>query len=241
MRLLAISDLHLNFYSQDRNQLFLRFLQQALRDCDEVVIVGDLFDLWLGWRQLTFSYQRPILERMQELAANGLRIDYVEGNRDYGATNYRGSIFRNVSALGMLRNWGSQKVYFEHGDLINTRDRQYRAWRQLSKNPVSLWLLGHLPAVILLRMANSLEKGMKRSNLKYKTAYPESEVRNFYQHKANQGSTIIVVGHFHEERKMVLPNHDRSVLCYNLPGWETGFRYLAIPEEGSPGFEEVRG
>lgn len=219
----------------------MTFLGQAKDQHLEVVVVGDLFDLWFGWDDLTFEYQKPILRRMKELAASGLKMRYVEGNRDYGIDRYQGSIFSSVSATGLELQCGPRRVYFEHGDWINRDDRQYRLWRRVSKNRASFWLFGHLPSSFLLRMAQRTERGMKQTNLKYKIRYPNAEVDRFCREKMNAGFNMIVFGHFHEGIEFLMEESGRNVLCYNLPGWEKGLRYLIIPEDGRPVFEEIRG
>ena len=207
-----------------------------------MVIVGDLFDLWFGHEHLSFEYQAPIVGRMRELSERGLRMSYVEGNRDYGIGRYRDRIFAEVSDRGLLKNWGAHRVYFEHGDQINTRDRQYLAWRKISKNAAALWLMDHTPSSWLLRWANRMEQGMRQTNLKYKVKYPDVEVDLFCRRTAAAGSSsIIVFGHFHAEKEFTVEAGGRNVLCYNLPGWEAGFRYLTIPEDGKPVFEEIKG
>jgi UDP-2,3-diacylglucosamine hydrolase len=229
MNLLAISDLHLNPFSPDRNQIFLNFLDLASENRSEVLIIGDLFDLWFGQEDLTFDYQRPILSKMSSLAAAGLVMIYVEGNRDFGISAYQGEIFRGVYPVSVSLNWGERKVYAEHGDLINLDDWQYRFWRRISKNQVSLFLLKHLPSSFLLRLATSLEKKMKNTNLRYKRYYPEDHCRKFYENQFKHGSEIVIVGHFHEEREVGLNWNKKTMLFYSLPGWESGFRYLVIP------------
>lgn len=241
MSLIAISDLHLAPETTARNELFLNVLTMSKERGIEVVVVGDLFDLWFGWDALTFEFQKPIIRRMIELAKDGLKLSYVEGNRDFGIAPYRGPIFGSVNSLGFERMCGSRRIYFEHGDWINTHDRQYRMWRRVSKNTVSFWIIGHLPSSFLLRMAQRTEQGMRKTNLKYKINYPDSEVDRFCQEKAKAGFDIVVFGHFHEEKEFVVQESGRDVLCYNLPGWEKGLRYLEIPEEGKPVFRDIRG
>src|SRR5262245_22602493 len=130
MNLLVLSDLHLGPLSTDRNQKFLQLLSAAHASKDEVLILGDLFDLWFGNPSLTFPFQRPILEKMQELAAAGLAMDYVEGNRDFLVSKQSGNIFRNVRENDYTRSWGSRTLYAEHGDRINLDDRPYRFFRR---------------------------------------------------------------------------------------------------------------
>jgi UDP-2,3-diacylglucosamine hydrolase len=239
MNLLVVSDLHLNPNSPERNENFLRFLESARDQKDHVLIVGDLFDLWFGWKGLTMEFQQPILNRMIELAESGLVMDYVEGNRDFGITQYRGRIFKNVEEQFYRSRWKDMVIHAEHGDLINKSDRPYRIWRRISKNRISYFLLKHLPSFVTLRLALRLERNLKRTNLKNKMNYPEQNVEEFYGALLQEGVDLIIIGHFHLERAIPIPRGNRTVLFYNLPGWEQGFRYLVIPPDNvTPYFRE---
>ncbi len=229
MNLLVISDLHLSPTSPQRNEQFLQFLEAAWNHRDQVLIVGDLFDLWFGWDDLTMEFQKPILRRMKELYSSGLQVDYVEGNRDFGIFYMQGILFRRVSEGVLRTDWYGRKIHAEHGDLVNEADRQYRAWRRISKSRFSYFLLHHLPAFVTLRMALRLEKDMRRTNQKHKMFYPVQSAERFLQRLAESGVDLIVIGHFHVEKMVQMQSRNRNVLFYNLPGWEQGFRYLVIP------------
>jgi UDP-2,3-diacylglucosamine hydrolase len=242
MNLLVTSDLHLSPASTNRNAEFLKFLESALRDGDEVLIVGDLFDLWFGRQELTFHYQKELLSRIRELVRKGLVIDYVEGNRDFGIVKYEGELFRKVSRHALQRRWGDFQVYAEHGDLINQDDIPYRTWRAITRNRVSFFLLDHLPASLLLSLSARIEEKLRRTNVKYKSSYPEEMCRKFCETRFQEGADLVIVGHFHVEREVSLQAGERSVLFYNLPGWEQGLRYLVIPQQGMrPYFEDWEG
>src|SRR5262245_52070588 len=114
MNLLAISDLHLSPSSVSRTQTFLKFLDTANKNRDEILFVADLFDLLFGERNLTFPYQFPILSEMKKMAEAGLIMYYVEGNRDFGIANYRGELFRDVSDTSFSMKWGERRIFAEH-------------------------------------------------------------------------------------------------------------------------------
>jgi UDP-2,3-diacylglucosamine hydrolase len=233
MNLLILSDLHLSPDSIERNQQFLNFLKTARDQNDQVLIVGDLFDLWLGWPNLTMEFQKPILDEMAAIAKSGLLIDYIEGNRDFGISECRDTIFRSIHPRALNMQWGGRNIHAEHGDLVNASDHQYRLWRSASKNAISYFFLGHLPRFVTLPLALHLERGMKTTNLKNKMSYPENHLQSFYVSLFQSGVDVVVVGHFHIEKSISLHLGKRNVLFYNLPGWEQGFRYLVIPPDGA--------
>jgi len=175
------------------------------------------------------------------MAEAGLIMYYVEGNRDFGIAHYRGELFRDVSDTSFSMKWGERRIFAEHGDLINLEDRPYRFWRKITKNRASFFLLEHLPSFVLLRLGIYLEKRMKSTNVKYKSYYPEAHCKQFYEAQFADGNDLVVVGHFHEEREVHTKRGEKSMLFYNLPGWENGFRYLSIPQNNSsPFFVEIK-
>jgi len=230
MNLVVISDLHLGPLTHERNRQFMDFLQFALQSGDEVLIAGDLFELWFGWPDLTFEFQFPMLETMRQLVSRGLVMDYVEGNHDFGITRYCRTVFRGVWNRSLTREWAGRRLHVEHGDLINKDDIPYRFWRAVSKNRVSFFLLDHLSHNVLLGLATQLERGLKKTNLKYKVEYPEQACKKFYMQQFEKGADIVIIGHFHQQKEIEIRLGNRNVLFYNLPGWEQGFRYLVVPK-----------
>jgi UDP-2,3-diacylglucosamine hydrolase len=230
LNLYVISDLHLNPNSLERNSKFIEFLRFAHKQQGRVLILGDLFDLWFGWKQLQFSFQSDILFKMNDLASKGLRIDYLEGNRDFGISKLKGQIFQDVIPRHYEFTWGDHSICAEHGDLINRDDLQYRSFRALTKNPLSYFLIGHLPSSLLLRIGTKLEKSLKNTNQKYRISYPEEACKKFRDAAFERGADIVIAGHFHQEKMLKEKLNSRTVWFFNLPGWETGFRYLTIPD-----------
>ena len=239
MNLLVISDLHLSPTSEHRTGQFLEFLENAWKNQDQVLIVGDLFDLWFGWPDLIMQFQKPILSKMRELFSSGLKVDYVEGNRDFGIHHQEGILFRRVVSRAWEGEWEGRKIHAEHGDLMNRSDRPYRIWRRISKNKISYFLISHLPPIVTLRVGLRLEEKMRKTNQKNKIAYPEQSGRDFLLKMLHAGMDLVIVGHFHLEKTVQMQVASRNVLFYHLPGWEQGFRYLVIPAgKGIPYFTE---
>jgi UDP-2,3-diacylglucosamine pyrophosphatase LpxH len=114
--------------------------------------------------------------------------------------------------------------------LINKSDKQYRFFRKLTKNPATYFLLNKLPASWMLNLSARLEKGLKNTNQAYRLNYPEEYCKLFRQEAFAKGADIVIVGHFHEQKEFKEELNSRPVMFYNLPGWETGFKYLVIPQ-----------
>jgi UDP-2,3-diacylglucosamine pyrophosphatase LpxH len=85
-----------------------------------------------------------------------------------------------------------------HGDGLNDRDRQYLAWRWLSKSwPVEM-AIRSLPRAVVERFVDRTEKKLSRTNFKHKARVPEEAIRGYGERRLAEGHDVLLLGHFHE-------------------------------------------
>jgi UDP-2,3-diacylglucosamine pyrophosphatase LpxH len=82
----------------------------------------------------------------------------------------------------------------------------------------------------MLALTTHLEKSLKKTNMQYRLRYPEEQCKLFRDDLFQSGADIVIAGHFHQEKELKEQLNSRTVMFYNLPGWESGFRYLTIPQ-----------
>jgi UDP-2,3-diacylglucosamine hydrolase len=239
-RAIFLSDAHLN---QDdiHSRTFLALADKAAAEKIPLYLLGDMFDLWFGAPGLTFGFQRPIVDHLRELRQGGLRLYYVEGNRDfYLKKEHEGTTFDIVSEGDMRAAVGGKRLYLTHGDTVNRADFVYRFWKGISKNRLANDAVAKLPPSIILPMADWIERKLKRSNRRYKGSFPEREAREFSLRLFGQGVDFVVLGHFHQERLMRFTQAETSKVLVVLPSWKEAWRYFHIDEEGGYGFRTYR-
>ena len=136
--LVFIGDVHLEEEGPDLDA-FLAFLDRLKATASRVVLAGDLFNVWIGARDLERPHQARVVAKLQELRRQGLVVRYLEGNRDYRvAQAYVGSALDDAPGDGLVERVGGRSIFAIHGDLANAADRQYRTWRRFSRSaPVS--------------------------------------------------------------------------------------------------------
>lgn len=82
-----ISDLHLGLQSKEieqaKEKLLVRFLQFAKDNCDELFIVGDLFDYWFEYKRVYQKGYYRTLTALADIAERGIKIHYFIGNHDF--------------------------------------------------------------------------------------------------------------------------------------------------------------
>lgn len=80
MSIVLVSDLHLQGVSDPTQQAFVDFVVGL--DADELVIVGDLFDLWLVPDGVVPTQAVPVVAALHQRVRGGLRVTWLSGNHD---------------------------------------------------------------------------------------------------------------------------------------------------------------
>jgi UDP-2,3-diacylglucosamine hydrolase len=234
--LVFVGDVHLD-EGDDALAPFLDFLRALGGRAARVVLLGDVFNLWIGRRELERPHQTAVIEELARLRACGVAVRLVEGNREFrvGAC-YAGRAFDDASANGLEERFGGHRIRAVHGDLANPADRRYRAWRRVSRS-APFWALFQLvPRTRRLGLAAALERRMRSSNPGFKRAFPEREVREYADGFLRQGYDTVVLGHFHVERELGPAPGSPAGRVIVLPEWRASRRHLRVTPAGEIGF-----
>jgi len=239
-RAIFLADAHLN-QEDTHSRNFLALADAAAAGNVPIFLLGDVFDLWFGTPGLTFAFQKPIVEHLRELRKKGLRLYYVEGNRDfYLKRDHEGTTFDIVSEGDMRAAVGEKRLYLSHGDTVNRGDFAYRFFKGISKNRFANEAVAHLPPPIILPMANWIERNLKRSNRRHKGTFPERECREYAMRLFGKGIDFVILGHFHQERLMRFSQGETTKIVAVLPSWKEQWRYFHLTAEGEYGFRSYK-
>lgn len=239
-RAVFLADAHLN---QDdiHSRNFLLLAEKAAQEKVALFLLGDVFDLWFGAPGLTFRYQQPIVERLRALRCEGLRLYYVEGNRDfYLKSPHEGSTFDAVSEGDMRAAVGERRLLLSHGDTVNRGDLGYRFWKAISKNRLAYGAASLLPPRYFLPLASRIERKLKRGNRRFRESFPETECREYALRIFAQGIDVVVLGHFHTEQLLRFSREPAGKALAVLPSWRAEWRYLCLTADGEPAFRSFR-
>ncbi len=84
---LFISDIHLGLQSKEtetkKERLLVKFLEFAEDNCNELFIVGDLFDYWFEYKRVYQKGYFRTLTALQNLTESGIKVHYFIGNHDF--------------------------------------------------------------------------------------------------------------------------------------------------------------
>lgn len=239
-RAVFLADAHL-CGDDDNAKAFVQLARKAAAEQAALFLLGDIFDLWFGTPALTFGFQAPIIEELRELRRRGLRIYYVEGNRDfYLKKHYEGTLFDAVAEDDMRASVGPFKLYLAHGDEVNRADLAYRFWKAISKNRLAFGAASRVPASLFLPLADRLERKLKPTNPRFKGRFPEKECRDFAQKKFAAGADFVILGHFHDEHVIPFAQGQSPRVLAVLPAWRELRRYFFLTSDGDYGVRAFR-
>ena len=221
MSIAFVSDLHLEPIENKRVKVFFKFLNDAVSKYEELYILGDFFEYWIGDDD-TQSVNKLIMRRLKAATDNGLKIYFIHGNRDF----LIGSEFESKTGIKILAdqhtfNIGEKKIMISHGDAFCVDDVEYQEMKREIRS--DSWKKDFLAKSISERVdfANDLRtKSSERNSNK-----PENimDVNNEYVLKVIQREKIDILIHGHTHRPAIhkLPNGSiRAVLgSWEKDGW----------------------
>lgn len=180
--------------------------------CRRLLLLGDLFQLWIGDRRYETPDIALVAATLADLRRAGLRVDYVEGNRDFflAGSAYAGA-FDSVGDEVAFEA-GGRRYLAVHGDGLDRRDRKYRFWRSVSKSRPSRLAASLVPRRFAQRLVFGTERQLSRTNLEHKRAIPEEVLRAYGRRRLAEGHDVLLLGHFHEARTLTLPEGEVRLL-----------------------------
>lgn len=198
---------------------------------------GDLFHYLIAHPKFKTTSVEKVMAKFREVRDAGVRIHYVEGNRDFFL---KGSFVEDaVTDVGMeyVVPAGTNRYLIVHGDMINDGDWPYRFWRRASKNPISKLGVDLIPKKVARNFVDSVEARLSRSNFKHKSRLPTEMMEEYGRKREREGLTHVVFGHFHH--KLVMPASDGMTVTVLPPWYESGEAMRIDPRTGAFDFVAI--
>ncbi|WP_407635186.1 UDP-2,3-diacylglucosamine diphosphatase [Thiomicrospira aerophila] len=153
------------------NQTFLAFLTGPALHADQLIIMGDLFEAWLGDDVSMAFYSREIAA-LANLSRQGTQLYIGLGNRDFliGQDLLKACQAKGVFAdLIELYQNHHPAILLMHGDSLCTDDKAYQRLRFFTKQAWFKRFLRQLPLSWRLKLAHKLRAKSQAAN-QYKSA-----------------------------------------------------------------------
>ncbi|WP_320150290.1 UDP-2,3-diacylglucosamine diphosphatase [uncultured Tolumonas sp.] len=231
MTKLFIADLHLSEARPDLTNAFIHFLATKATQADELYILGDLFEFWIGDDEQS-PLQQQITHALKTLSEQGCRLFYSHGNRDFMI----GKRFARECGMTLLPpiypcEMAGERTLLLHGDQLCTDDEAYQRFRRITSWPWLQWVFLHLPLSRRVKIAQQIRqgshKGKQQKSRSIMDVTPGSVNDCFEQHQA----TLMIHGHTHRPMIHELSlNNGQKVRRIVLGDWNTDLWYLQIDD-----------
>jgi UDP-2,3-diacylglucosamine hydrolase len=228
---LLCSDMHLDDADPNRTAAFVHWLGHASQDATWILLLGDVFDAWVGDDQMSFDAgadSPPAWEMLADGLAQArrhrpdrpLQVGVLVGNRDFligPALCERLSAallapFVTVSHPGLAAG----PALLCHGDELCTADTDYQAWRSQARS--DHWQKTFLSRPLKERM--EMARALRARSEEEKTEKPMA-LMDVVPEEADAvlqtyGADVLVHGHTHLPGCTALPSGRRR---WVLPDW----------------------
>ena len=215
-----IADVHLSPARPRRSATFRRFLESlAARPPGALFVLGDLFDYWIGFRQLAEFEKTGVIAAFNALSCP---VWLLHGNRDFMISRRTaGALGARLGGERLSVRLAGRPALLLHGDQLLANDSRYMFYRRLVRSRLAKVLLHAMP----YRFRHVLARGLRRQS--------SMSVRRKARHAAHTlgpsrkslvdvfraGFRIVVAGHLHRfvDETFVVDGVDRRLLV--LPVW----------------------
>jgi len=230
---LFISDLHLEESRPDITEAFLGFLDGTASGVDQLYILGDFFEAWIGDDERT-PLQEQIAAALRKLRDSGTDIFLMHGNRDF----LIGEDFCKRAGATLLDDptvidLHGTPTLLMHGDSLCTADVEYQKFRANMRNPQWQQMILQRPLEDRQQMARQLrEISMAKNQGKEEfimDVTPEEVIKDMEAH----GVQHMIHGHTHRPAVHELIANGLPAKRIVLGDWDKNVWWL----EAEPGKE----
>ena len=129
-----ISDLHLDHKREDIKKAFFKFLESEASEFENLYILGDLFEVWIG-DDFEDRFTSEVISELKKFSLKNKNIFIMHGNRDF----LIGPAFLSSSGMKLLTDPYTEEMFGKavslmHGDLLCTDDVDYQSFRKTSRD-----------------------------------------------------------------------------------------------------------
>jgi len=244
MRRLFLSDVHLTPRDPERTRRFLAFLDAETPRTNELYILGDLFDYWIGPKHLRKPDYREAIQALHAATEAGLRATFLLGNRDFymegfteatGVAVAPGRTEHEIAA-------GGKHVYLCHGEYLEGRRGFWIGVQEFIRSHGVEWVYTRLPACAAKGGARFYRWVSERRFLPGKPRPRRAVVLSeaLLEERFRNGADVIVCGHVHRAERRDFFIDGRAKTLFTLGDWADRPNWL-VEDDGDWRLSEAVG
>jgi len=208
---LIIADLHLTSVEGEKLDLFCRFCQTEAVNADQLFILGDLFNTWIGDDISLVDYHVAI-DCLKELTKS-TAVFVMIGNRDF----LLGKKFEQQSGCKLIKEshllkHNDQDYVLVHGDSLCTDDIDYQKMKKVLRNCLVQSLFLSFPKKLRLKMSGEIRKKSIEAQSYKSEAIMDVNLDAVNELMAKHPGANLIHGHTHRQNTHLSKAYTRYVL-----------------------------
>ncbi len=217
--------------SRQREQIFIRWLDEIAGDAEELFLLGDVFDFWFEYKKAVPMGFTRVLGKLAGLSDAGVRLHYFAGNHDLWLRGYlEEELNAKVYHKPTVFTLQEKKFLIGHGDGLGPGDRSYKMMKKVFVHPVARWLFRWIHPDWGIRLAQYLSlknKYISGEELDFQGEDNEALILYCKERLAREHFDYFVFGHRH--LMLEIPLNKESVYI-NTGDWIRHFSYAELYE-----------
>jgi UDP-2,3-diacylglucosamine hydrolase len=222
-----VGDAHFARGDKGRREHFSRFIRKNRSKLETLVIMGDFFDFWFGFRDCTPLKKEygDILKLLEGLRRDGVRIIYFEGNHDFSLGSYmREELGIEVYDKSAEITLGGKRIFLAHGDRISpTLDHWIVSG--IIRNKFAYLVTSLLGSRIVMAIARRWSASSRGRNME-RSPVVIARLRSFAQRKLREGFDAVILAHTHLPEAITVKEGGGKGHYFNVGDWIKDFSYL---------------
>ena len=193
MKRVFLSDLHLQHVNTPSFSAFIRLLQIESREVDEIYLLGDLVEMWVG--DDDDSDSAALLTKSLKEAGEHAAIFLQHGNRDFlfGDEFFEASGTTNLPDPFLL----DDRILLTHGDAFCTDDQAYQEIRLLLRSDQWQQEVLRKPLAERQDMGRQMREQSQQTNANKPTQIMDVNGIAVAQTMQQYGADLLIHGHTH--------------------------------------------
>lgn len=216
--------------SFNREQKFIKWLEEIRHDAAAIFLLGDLFDFWFEYKTVVPKGFTRVFGKLAQITDSGIPVYYFVGNHDLWMNGYFEEEL-NIPVYHHPQEYVfNQKTFLiGHGDGLGPGDIGYKRMKKVFTNPVAKWLFRWLHPDLGVKLAQYLSVKNKLisgdDDVKFLGEDNEWLVQYCKKKEAEKHRDYYIFGHRHLPLDINITENSRYI---NLGDWIHYFTYAVF-------------
>lgn len=146
MAIYFASDVHLGLRYMEQEpklieQRFVSWLRTVEHDCEELYLIGDIFDFWFEWERVVPKGFTRLFGQLASMSDRGVRIHIFAGNHDMWLSDYFSSeLGATLHFEPISVELQGKSLFIAHGDNTGQRPFLGRTLNRIFRSRTARWM-----------------------------------------------------------------------------------------------------